>query len=60
MPPIKYNIKSRKDISNPHHKFLHEELLRMAMIQTYGPDEYLVQKLDNGRIVVRAKVPKTT
>lgn len=52
---IKYNLKTRKDNSNPFHGMNHEELLRAAGVKTLKPGEYEIEKLENGRIVVKEK-----
>ncbi len=49
-----YNKKSRNDISNPHHRSNHNELLRSANVKTYNGN-YEMKKLDNGRIIVQTK-----
>lgn len=50
---IKYNPKTRNDISNPYNKYSHEELLRLANIQKFN-GSYEIKQLDNGRIIVKA------
>ena len=47
-----YNKKSRNDISNPYHCSSHNQLLRSANVKTYNGN-YEINKLDNGRIIVR-------
>ena len=48
-----YDPKSRKDISNPYHNKSHSELLALANVKPFNGN-YVVQKMENGRIVVNA------
>ena len=52
---IKYNFKTRKDISNPFHDMTHDELLKAAGVEKFQPGGYIVEKLENGRIIVKGK-----
>ncbi|MDV3460262.1 hypothetical protein CMT57_08150 [Elizabethkingia anophelis] len=52
---ITYNSKTRNDISNPYHKFSHQDLLRLANISTFNGN-FEIEKLHNGRIKVNAIV----
>lgn len=47
---VKSILKTRKDISNPHHNISHEELLKKANVELF--DDYIIEELPNGRIIV--------
>ena len=51
---ITYNSKTRQDVSNPFNGMTHEQLLKNAKVQIFN-GHYTINKLDNGRIVVKGK-----
>ncbi|MND90724.1 hypothetical protein D3C87_32360 [compost metagenome] len=53
---ITYNPKTRKDISNPFHNISHNELLKIANVQTFKEGTVSIERLPNGRIAVHGHV----
>lgn len=51
----KYNLKTREDISNPFHGMSHDSLLKAAGVRVLKAGEFTVEKLQNGRIIVKEK-----
>lgn len=47
----KYKPKTREDISNPHWRISHTELLKMAKVKTSN-GEFQIKSYENGRIIV--------
>ncbi len=52
-----YRPSNREDLSNPHSKIPHNELLQRANVQIYNGN-YKIKNLSNGKIIIQSHSTK--